>query len=348
MPCYADTIIRMKYVHKNEKVDANLMVVWAIGLYPVKCEQNEIELVLFVPLKFDERDSETQAVFEKDYFYSVGGKIVPSYYGSNKRLKTSVSILNKVSMLNKCLLKVSLAGFSQESPRSLVNDDNAIFNMLINDYAGQKYNFVVKVIGNNFYVYVKDINFIDTQLLSKQKTLDNHNSSESVSTIRSKLLSTHQNVIDNSKESSEVKVALLASTNNFDKGSKFNLSSSKNIFSSNFKNQDSSRFVDILDDVNNYDFYHDEIVDSNIFDQNDEGEECLKKKKWQKSSVGDRKKGRESIEFLNDVDNGGFDYDEAIDTNGLDQNNETEEIQTKKRSRKNTAGNNVKGGKRGG
>ncbi|CAG8513480.1 22702_t:CDS:2 [Gigaspora margarita] len=148
----------------------------------------------------------------------------------------------------------------------------------------------------------------------------------------------HQNVIDNSKESSEVKVESLASMNNFDRGSKFNLCSSKNIFSSNFKNRDSSRFVDVLNDVNNYDFYHDEIIDSNIFDQTDESEE---------STIGDRKKGRKSVESLNDIENGGFDFDETIDMKEFDQNNEIEETQTKKRSRKNTVRNNVKGGKRG-
>lgn len=335
MLCYTDTLVRIKYVRKNEKVDANLMVAWAIGLYPVEHEQNKIELVLFVPIKHDERDSETQAVFEKDCYYSVGGKIVPSYYGTNKRPKmtvsisTGVSILNKVSMLNKCPLKVSLVGFSQESLRLLVNDDNAIFNVLINDYAGQEHNFIVKVvflhknsrflhlktmihqqaslvfvigqlevIDNNFYIYAKDINFIDTQLLSKQKTLDNHNSCESVSTIHLKLLFTHQNVIDNSKESSEVKAASFASTNDFDRGSKFNLHSSKNTFSSIHKNHDSSEFVDVLDDVNSYNFYHDETIDSNLFDQNNLSEEYLKKKKRQKSTTGDCKKGRESVESL--------------------------------------------------
>ncbi|KAF0476724.1 hypothetical protein F8M41_024353 [Gigaspora margarita] len=77
-------------------------------------------------------------------------------------------------------------------------------------------------------------------------------------------------------------------------------------------------------------------------------EEFLKKKKWQKSTIGDRKKGRESVESLNSVDNGGFDFDKAINMNKFDQNNETEETQMKKRSRKNTVRNNMKGGKRGG
>lgn len=87
MPCYADTIVRIKCVRKNEKSDGNLLVVWAIGVYPVEREDNEVEMVLFVPANYNERDHETQAVFEKDCFYSVCGKIVPSHYERIKRPK---------------------------------------------------------------------------------------------------------------------------------------------------------------------------------------------------------------------------------------------------------------------
>ncbi|CAG8726696.1 12171_t:CDS:1, partial [Cetraspora pellucida] len=72
MPCYADTIVKIKYVRKTEKDDSSLMIVWAIGVYPVECEDNEIEMILFVPANSDKRDSDTQAVFEKDSFYLVG------------------------------------------------------------------------------------------------------------------------------------------------------------------------------------------------------------------------------------------------------------------------------------
>ncbi|RHZ76715.1 hypothetical protein Glove_194g209 [Diversispora epigaea] len=46
--------------------------IFAIGLYQVEREDNEIEMVLFVSINSNERNSETQAVFEKDGFYSVG------------------------------------------------------------------------------------------------------------------------------------------------------------------------------------------------------------------------------------------------------------------------------------
>ncbi|CAG8667050.1 6952_t:CDS:2, partial [Gigaspora rosea] len=326
-------------------------------------EQNEIELVLFVPIKYDERDPETQAVFEKDCFYSVGGKIVPSFYGSNKRPKmtvsisTGVSILNKVSMLNKCPLKVSLVGFSQESPRLLANDDNDIFDLLINDYAGQEYNFIVKivfphsnssflhlktkihqqaslvfvvgqleVIDNNFYVYAKEINFIDTELSPKQQIFDNRNSSEAVNTIRSKLLSTHKNVIDDSKESSKVKSLPSTSTNEFNKRSNFN-----------------------LHDVNNEDFYNDEAINTNIFDDIDENKGMQKKKKRQKGAVGISKKGKESVEqLLIDSNDNIFCQDDVIDTNELDLNLESDDSLKKKKSPKSSVRNSTKGGKRGG
>jgi hypothetical protein len=90
MPCYADTIVRIKVVRRTERKDIGLIVVWAIGIYPVDREDSEIEMTLFVPINPNERDSETQAVFEKDRFYSVGGKIVPSHYGGVKRPKVIV------------------------------------------------------------------------------------------------------------------------------------------------------------------------------------------------------------------------------------------------------------------
>lgn len=63
-----------------------------MNIYPFEREDNGIEMVLFVPLDVHERDFETQVVFEKDTFYSVGGKIVPGYYGGTKRPKVFFSL----------------------------------------------------------------------------------------------------------------------------------------------------------------------------------------------------------------------------------------------------------------
>ncbi|RIB26777.1 hypothetical protein C2G38_2162408 [Gigaspora rosea] len=91
MPCYADTIVRIKYVRRTEREDIKSLVVWAISSYPVERDDCEIEMVLFLPLESQERDSETQAIFERDCFYSVGGKVVPGCYEGNIRPKVFVS-----------------------------------------------------------------------------------------------------------------------------------------------------------------------------------------------------------------------------------------------------------------
>ncbi|CAG8629475.1 12742_t:CDS:2, partial [Racocetra persica] len=278
---------------------------------------NEIEMILFVPANSDERDSETQAVFEKDSFYSVGGKIVPGFYEGNKRPKMTVSIstcvtINKVANSNKCPLKISMVGIPQESPRVIANDENAIFNMLINDYAGQEYNFVVKVvflhlnsrlshlkttirpqesfvfvvgqlevIDNDFYIYAKDINFINIHLLSKQKVSDNsstRNSSEVINTTRSKLLSTHRNLVGNTKATSEVETSLIASNEPSDK-SESSLLLSKNVFSSNYSE---SEYFDESADLNG-DLHLDEYVKVDGSIQSDGTEEVQTKKRRRKN-----------------------------------------------------------------
>ncbi|CAG8748665.1 10099_t:CDS:2 [Dentiscutata erythropus] len=153
---------------------------------------------LFVPLNLEERDSEIQAIFEKNSFFCVGGKIIPGVYNGCKRAKmivstsTHVSILNKVVESNKCPLKVSLVGVPQEMPIGI--KDDSVINTLVTDFSGQEHNFIMKVvfshhnshlshlkdiirpqkslifvvgqleiIGNEFYVYSKDINYIDTR-----------------------------------------------------------------------------------------------------------------------------------------------------------------------------------------
>ncbi|CAG8787106.1 26083_t:CDS:2, partial [Gigaspora rosea] len=133
MPCYADTIVRIKYVRRTERQDIKSLVVWALGAYPVECDDCEIEMVLFLPFESQERDLETQAIFERDSFYSVG-------------VSTGVVILNKAVNSNKYSLKISLIGIPQELPRIVGTDGNAVVNVLVNDYAGWEYNFTVKVV----------------------------------------------------------------------------------------------------------------------------------------------------------------------------------------------------------
>ncbi|CAG8701726.1 18368_t:CDS:2 [Dentiscutata erythropus] len=120
MPCYADTIVKVKIVRQTAKEEDNLLVVWAVGSYPVEREDNDLEMVLFVPIDSSKRDPETQAIFERNSFFSVGGKILPGYYEGNKRPK--------------------------ELPKEF-NSKDAVFCVMISDYiSGQEYNFPVKVV----------------------------------------------------------------------------------------------------------------------------------------------------------------------------------------------------------
>ncbi|CAG8596488.1 12966_t:CDS:2, partial [Cetraspora pellucida] len=247
---------------QHVKEDSNLLVVWALGAYSVEREDYDIELILFVPIDLNDRDFESQAVFEKDRFFSVGGKIVPGYYGNNKRAKmtvstsTHVTILNKVSEANKCPLKISLIGIPQDKPNEIKED--IVVNILITDYVGQECNFIVKavfpcynlrfmhlkdtikpleslvflvgqmeIINNNFYVYVKDINYVDTYFAEKRKFLDSNavqDSSMSQTSIRSKLLVTHKNISENSKGRLESGTLPSVSSCDFENKSELNLS----------------------------------------------------------------------------------------------------------------------------
>ncbi|KAF0435630.1 hypothetical protein F8M41_004789 [Gigaspora margarita] len=84
----------VKIVHQTVKKEDNLIVVWAIGTYLVKHKDNDIEIVLFVPIDSSERDTETQAIFEKN-----------------------------------SPLKVSFVGVPQELLNVLENNENAVFKV---------------------------------------------------------------------------------------------------------------------------------------------------------------------------------------------------------------------------
>ncbi|CAG8616075.1 8625_t:CDS:2 [Diversispora eburnea] len=221
MPCYVDTIVRIKLVRCTERKDIKSLMVWAIGVYHFERENNEIEMVLFVPLASQKRDSKTQAIFEQNNFYSVGGKIVPGYYEGIKRSKMTVAISTRVVLLkatgsNKCPLKVSLLGVPQESPRIVGDDENAVVNMLIDDYAGQDYSFIVKIA-------FPHSNSRFAKLMTKffcircwtNRTTDVGSSPEFNNTVRSKLLLTHRNIAKNLKEISKAEVSSLVGSNSF-------------------------------------------------------------------------------------------------------------------------------------
>ncbi|CAG8742602.1 21922_t:CDS:2, partial [Dentiscutata erythropus] len=132
MLCYADIIVRIKYVtfYENEKI--NSLVVWALGAYPIEQEDYNIEMSL--------------------------GKIIPEFYGDNRRAKmivstsTHVAILNKVVESNKCPFKMSLVGIPQELPSEV--KDNTVIKTLVSDFSGQEHNFTVKVVFSRYNHYL--------------------------------------------------------------------------------------------------------------------------------------------------------------------------------------------------
>ncbi|CAG8560822.1 2310_t:CDS:2 [Cetraspora pellucida] len=64
MPCFTDTIVKIKFSKQNVKKESGLISVWAVRTYPVGNEDCVIELVLFVRIYSKERDLDTQAIFD--------------------------------------------------------------------------------------------------------------------------------------------------------------------------------------------------------------------------------------------------------------------------------------------
>ncbi|CAG8656594.1 36044_t:CDS:1, partial [Gigaspora margarita] len=62
------------------KKDAKVPLVWALGTYPPGRKDNKIEVTLFLLVNPEDRNPESQAIFKKNKYYSVGGKIVPGSY----------------------------------------------------------------------------------------------------------------------------------------------------------------------------------------------------------------------------------------------------------------------------
>ncbi|CAG8500019.1 14261_t:CDS:2 [Gigaspora rosea] len=300
------------------------MIVCAIGAYPVDREDSEVEIVSFVSTNPAKRDPETKAVFERDGFYSIGRKIVPVYYGDVKRPKMTISvstgvvISNSAINANKCPMKVSLVGIPQELPR-VIDNESAIFDVSVCDYVGKEIKFVVKivfqyaisrfahlkntirphdslvfvigqleVIVNEFYIYAKDINFVNTQFLSTQKSSTNSSlthSFEAASVVRSKLIATHHNV-KSSKEDSDVKASSSRSSNDFEIDNQLSSSLDNNFSKKRVKIED----VDKVNDVS----VDNEKINFNLNEGNKDDDKIVKKDKWSKSSRG-RKGGKGGV-----------------------------------------------------
>ncbi|CAG8669353.1 5444_t:CDS:2, partial [Cetraspora pellucida] len=203
MPCCADTIVRIKHVRQTVK--EKLEVVWAIGVYPIGIEDCEVELILFLSSNLGERDPDTHALFEKDKYFSVSHKIVPETYKSNLRPRMMVSTsthvkILKVSDLNKCPLKVSLAGMVEKAFDEFGDDENAVIKVLFKSLMsivcpGESIVFIVgqmKFIDHELYVYAHDINCIDTCFIKKREI--KIDSEQLMKSTRSRLLTIHKSI----------------------------------------------------------------------------------------------------------------------------------------------------------
>ncbi|CAG8495904.1 25553_t:CDS:2 [Gigaspora rosea] len=207
MPCFATTIVKISQVRLYVKDEINSAVVWAVGNYPIEQETNSMVIIMFVPIDPNKRDPDSQAVFEKDHYYVVSGKIVPEIYRGIKKVKMTIST-------STCV-------------KAVPNDENAVVKVSTNDYTTQNVNFVVnivfpytnsrfqhfktsirptesllfvvgelEIIKDNIYIYAKDINYVETHIEVKKQVFDSNNSQTSTMSSTSTRPSTSANTIN--------------------------------------------------------------------------------------------------------------------------------------------------------
>ncbi|CAG8745616.1 9571_t:CDS:2 [Cetraspora pellucida] len=115
MPCYIDTIVKISQVRHSDKEESNLTVVW--------------------------RDINSQSVFVKNEYYSVGGKVIPGNYNDNLRL---------------------------EDVAQKVNEENAMVRVLVKDYVDQSNSFIIRIVfpyNNNQFKYLMNSVHPDESLM---------------------------------------------------------------------------------------------------------------------------------------------------------------------------------------
>ncbi|CAG8552018.1 3619_t:CDS:2 [Cetraspora pellucida] len=162
------------------------ILIIAFDTYPVDSEDYDIEMSLFVLIDQADKDLDSQA-------------IVSGFYEGNKRMKMTVfmstylMIHNRFNASNKCPLKISLIGIPQEMPNEINSD--GIIQTLVTNYAGQE---EMEIISNEFYMYAKDVNYIDAQFLNKKSSFGcgGSQTSSSKKNICFKLLATYQSFLE--------------------------------------------------------------------------------------------------------------------------------------------------------
>ncbi|CAG8678846.1 14901_t:CDS:2 [Cetraspora pellucida] len=147
MSCYVDTIVKINQVCQTNKQESKLTSVCVIGVYPIKSEDCEMKMFIFIPISKYERDPNTQFVFKKNKYYSIGRKVVLGSYNGNLKLKMTVMssthlLIKRDSSLNKCPLKVSLVGNLSSISDSFLSKyakvDDTDLNHIDSDYVKDK------------------------------------------------------------------------------------------------------------------------------------------------------------------------------------------------------------------
>ncbi|CAG8663138.1 15071_t:CDS:2 [Cetraspora pellucida] len=195
-------IVKIIQVRQTDKDESNLTIIWTLRVYPVESKDCEVEIVLFVPINKEERDSNVQSVFVKSEYYNVCGKAIPRTYNDRLRLKN----------------------IPEE-----VNDESAMLKLLVNDYAGQNYSFIIKVVFshynsrfkhlmnsvrsnesvlfviiyievilNDLYIYAADISYVEVVKKKFSSSSNTQTTSEVYRSVRARLLTAHQNVNEKS------------------------------------------------------------------------------------------------------------------------------------------------------
>ncbi|CAG8787775.1 16913_t:CDS:2, partial [Cetraspora pellucida] len=137
----------------------------AISIYLIESKDQEKEIVLFVLINEEERDSNTQSVFIKNEYYSIYGNVIPGTYNNKLRLKSEC---RRDLGSNRCSLKTLLVDVEQNISKE-VNDENVIFKILVNNYAAQ--HWYLEIINNDLYVYATNIFLVDINFITKKRGL---------------------------------------------------------------------------------------------------------------------------------------------------------------------------------
>ncbi|CAG8749835.1 23612_t:CDS:2, partial [Gigaspora rosea] len=236
----------IKYVHTYEnKNDRDSMIVWAIGAYPVDHEDSEVEIVSFISTNPAERDPETEAVFKRDGFYSIGGKIIPAYYGDVKRPK--------------------------ELPW-VIDNESAIFDVSVCDYVGKEIKFVVKIV---FQHAISRFAHLKNTICPYDSLVFVVGQLEAASVVHYKLIATHHNV-KNSKEDSDIKASSSRSSNDFEIDNQLSLSLDDNFSKKRVKIEDVDKLNNVSVDNEKFNF--------NLDEGNKDDDKMVKKDKRSKSS----------------------------------------------------------------